>query len=186
MAARPERAGLRVRALGTATVELGCGAALTAADWGYAKPRDLVFLLVTSVPLTREQIGAALWPDLSRQQLGNALHTALREVRAALGERGVGRLRGRAVRVQPGHALRECDVDEFEAAMADAGRARPAAAAIPGAATGTRGLRGRLPGWHGLRGVGPGPPRGTATGGSSRHCSRPGGCRRRPGGTRRR
>ena len=125
----PELAGLRVRALGTATVELA-GAALTAADWGYAKPRELVFLLVTSPPLTREQIGAALWPDLSRQQLGNALHTALREVRRALGSaEWVVYAGGRYAfnRELPF----ECDVDEFEAAMADAGRARPAAAAIP-------------------------------------------------------
>ena len=125
----PRRSGLRVRALGTAAVELD-GTALTAADWGYAKPRELVFLLATSVPLTREQIGAALWPDLARQQLGNALHTALREVRRALGSAE------RVVYASGRYTFNrdlplECDVDEFEAAMADAGRARPAVAAIP-------------------------------------------------------
>ena len=31
--------------------------ALTAADWGYAKPRELLFLLISSPPLTREQLG---------------------------------------------------------------------------------------------------------------------------------
>jgi hypothetical protein len=77
---------LVIRALGAATVRLGDGATLTSADWGYAKPRELLFLLATSPPLTREQIGAALWPDASRQQLGNALHTALRELRHALGD----------------------------------------------------------------------------------------------------
>ena len=88
-AARAQAAGrarpLRVRALGRAMVELG-GTALTAADWGYAKPRELLFLLITSPPLTREQLGAALWPELSGKQLGNALHTALRELRRALGD----------------------------------------------------------------------------------------------------
>src|SRR6185437_1363604 len=61
---------------------------VTAADFGYAKPRELLFLLLSSPPLTREQLGVALWPDQSRQQLGNALHTALRGVRRALGDPG--------------------------------------------------------------------------------------------------
>src|SRR5579872_3164078 len=52
---------LRVRALGGAVVEFG-EEALTAADWGYAKPRELMFLLVSSPPMTKEQIAAALWP----------------------------------------------------------------------------------------------------------------------------
>jgi predicted ATPase/DNA-binding SARP family transcriptional activator len=127
--ADPEKAGLRVRALGTASVELD-GVALTAADWSYAKPRDLLFLLVTSVPLTREQIGAALWPDLSRQQLGNALHTALREVRRALGNPGWVRYAGGRYSFNR-ELPYECDVDEFESATAEAGRARPASAALP-------------------------------------------------------
>jgi predicted ATPase/DNA-binding SARP family transcriptional activator len=124
-----ERSGLRVRALGTAIVELG-EVALTAADWGYAKPRELVFLLVTSVPLTREQLGAALWPDLSRQQLGNALHTALREVRRALGSAEWVVYAGGRYAFNRDRPF-ECDVDVFEAAMAEAGRARPLSAAIP-------------------------------------------------------
>jgi DNA-binding SARP family transcriptional activator len=126
-----DRAGalLRVRALGAATVEVG-EVALTAADWGYAKPRELLFLLVTSPPLTREQLGAALWPELSRQQLGNALHTALRELRRALGDPewvvySGGRYSFNRSRQH------ECDVDTFEAALAAASRARPASAALP-------------------------------------------------------
>jgi predicted ATPase/DNA-binding SARP family transcriptional activator len=120
---------LRVRALGTATVELG-DVALTAADWGYAKPRELLFLLITSPPLTREQLGAALWPELDRKQLGNALHTALRELRRALGDPewvvySAGRYSFNRSRPH------DCDVDTFEAALAAASRVRPAAAALP-------------------------------------------------------
>jgi len=117
---------LTVRALGTATVRLG-DTALTAADWSYAKPRELLFLLVTSPPRTREQLGAALWPELSRQQLGNALHTALRELRRALGDPEWVLYAGGKYsfnRTRP-HA---CDVDEFESALALAGRARQASA----------------------------------------------------------
>jgi len=122
-------AALRVRALGTATVELG-DVALTAADWGYAKPRELLFLLVTSPPMTREQVGTALWPDLSRRQLGNALHTALREVRRALGDPEWVLYSGGKYSFNR-HRDHDCDVDTFEEALASASRARPAEAALP-------------------------------------------------------
>jgi len=128
--ARTEPAGpLRVRALGGAVVDFG-GTALTAADWGYAKPRELMFLLVSSPPMTKDQIAAALWPDLSRQQLGNALHTALRELRRAVGDPGwvvYADGRYRFDRSRP----HECDVTEFEDALLAARRARPAEAALP-------------------------------------------------------
>ncbi len=120
---------LRVRTLGGAVVEFG-EAALTAAHWGYAKPRELMFLLVSSPPMTKDQIAAALWPDLSRQQLGNALHTALRELRRALGDPGW-------VVYADGHYRfdrsrpHECDVTVFEDALLAARRARPPEAALP-------------------------------------------------------
>jgi predicted ATPase/DNA-binding SARP family transcriptional activator len=120
---------LRIRALGAATVHCG-DVALTAADWGYAKPRELLFLLAASPPMTRDQLGAALWPDLSPQQLGNALHTALRELRRALGDPGWvvysdGRYRFNTAREH------ECDIETFEQALTAARAARPAAAALP-------------------------------------------------------
>ena len=120
---------LRIRVLGSAVVEVG-DTALTAADWSYAKPRELMFLLASSPPMTKDQIAAALWPDLSRQQLGNALHTALRELRRALGDAGW-------VRYSDGHYRfdrsrpHECDVTAFEDALLAARRARPAEAALP-------------------------------------------------------
>jgi DNA-binding SARP family transcriptional activator len=120
---------LRIRALGAATVHRG-DAVVTAADWGYAKPRELLFLLAASPPMTRDQVGAALWPDLSHQQLGNALHTALRGLRRALGDPGWvvysdGRYRFNTAREH------ECDIETFEQALAAARRARPVAAALP-------------------------------------------------------
>jgi predicted ATPase/DNA-binding SARP family transcriptional activator len=120
---------LRIRALGAATVHRG-EVAVTAADWGYAKPRELLFLLVTSEPLTREQVGVALWPDLSRDRLANALHSALRGVRRALGDPGwVTYSDGRyAFNAERQH---DCDVRTFEQSLAAARRARPAAAALP-------------------------------------------------------
>ncbi len=123
-------ATLVVRALGTATVQLRDETALTVADWGYAKPRELLFLLATSAPLTKEQIGAALWPDASRQQLGNALHTALRELRRALGDPGWVVYADRRYALSAARP-RDCDVDTFSQALAAARNARPAAAALP-------------------------------------------------------
>ena len=119
---------LRVRALGQATVELG-GTALTAADWSYAKPRELLFLLITSPPLTREQLRAALWPELSAKQLGNALHTALRELRRALGAHDWVRYAAGHYSVNRDRAF-DCDVDTFESSLAAAGRVRPASAGL--------------------------------------------------------
>ncbi|HEY2307719.1 MAG TPA: hypothetical protein VGI05_17745, partial [Streptosporangiaceae bacterium] len=78
----PAQAGavLRLRLLGQATVHLA-GRLLTPADWGYAKPRELLCLFASSPPLAREQIGLALWPELTEGQLRNALHSALRQLR---------------------------------------------------------------------------------------------------------
>jgi predicted ATPase/DNA-binding SARP family transcriptional activator len=120
---------LRIRVLGAATVHRG-DAAVTAADWGYAKPRELLFLLAASPPMSKDQLGAALWPDLSRQRLGNALHTALRELRRALGDPAWvvysdGRYRFNTAREH------ESDIETFEQALAAARGARPAAAALP-------------------------------------------------------
>ncbi len=120
---------LRVRALGAATVHRG-DTLVTAADWGYGKPRELLFLLATSPPMTREQLGVALWPDQARERLGNALHTALRELRRALGDPGwVLYVEGRYA--FNGTRNHDCDVETFEQALAAARRARPAAAALP-------------------------------------------------------
>ena len=125
-AARPP---LTVRALGTAIVRVGDDA-LTAADWGYAKPRELLFLLVASPPQTREQLGAALWPDLSQQAARQRAAHRAAGIAARAREPRVGPLLGG--RYSFNRTLRhDCDVDTFESALAAAGRARPAGAALP-------------------------------------------------------
>ncbi len=120
---------LRITALGRAAVYRG-DTAITAADWGYAKPRELFFLLATSPPLTRDQIGLALWPDSGRDRLGNALHTALRELRKALGDADWIRYSGGryAFNSEREH---ESDIETFERSLAAARQARPASAALP-------------------------------------------------------
>ena len=123
------RQTLRIRALGAATVHRG-DTLVTVADFGYAKPRELLFLLVSSPALTRDQLGAALWPDQSRQQLGNALHTALRGVRRALRDPGCVVYADGRYTVDRSRPL-DCDVDTFEQSLAAARLAQPAAAALP-------------------------------------------------------
>jgi DNA-binding SARP family transcriptional activator len=120
---------LRIKALGAAAVQLG-DVALTAADWGYAKPRELLFLLASSPPMTRDQIGAALWPELSGRQLGNAMHTALRELRRALGDASWIRYEDGRYRFDRARE-HDCDVTAFEDALTAARRARPSTAGLP-------------------------------------------------------
>ncbi len=120
---------LRVRVLGDTTVHLG-RRLLTPADFGYAKPRELLFLLLALPPQSKAEIGLALWPDLAGSQLRNAFHTALRDLRRALGDPGwVTFSAGRySVDRRRDHW---CDLEIFEEALAAARQARPAAAALP-------------------------------------------------------
>lgn len=57
-------------------------------DWTYGKPRELLYLLAGSAPRTKEQFGVALWPGLPAGELRSAFHTALHQLRQALGGRG--------------------------------------------------------------------------------------------------
>src|SRR5262249_11497186 len=124
-AGEPRRLGL----LGQATAPRA-GRPLPPADWGYAKPRELLCLFASSPPLAREQIGLALWPDRAEGQLRNALHSALRQLRHTLGDRGwIGFANGR-------YSLDEtrpldCDLRDFEEGLTSAGVAGPPAAALP-------------------------------------------------------
>jgi DNA-binding SARP family transcriptional activator len=79
--AHPE---LRIFALGPARVERG-EHALTPSEWGYAKPKELLFYLLSHPPRTKEQIGLALWPEASSSQLRSSLHRTLHHLRKALG-----------------------------------------------------------------------------------------------------
>ena len=126
---------LRIRALGEATVSRG-DVPVTAADWGYAKPRELLFLLATSPPLTREQVGAALWPEQPAVSWGNSLHTALRGLRRALGRSDWVLYSDRRYSLNIAGEY-DCDVATFELALAEArnargGGRRPARAAAGG------------------------------------------------------
>ena len=110
---------LRVVSLGIVRVERH-DVPVPLAEWKYAKARELLFLLLLHPEgRTREQIGVALWPEVSADQLRTNLHPVLHHLRRVLGgpewivhEAGVYRFdRARDYRF---------DVDELETLMSSA------------------------------------------------------------------
>ena len=81
----PRGPALRVVSLGSVRVERH-GIPVPLAEWKYAKARELLFLLLLHPEgRTREQIGLALWPDVSTDQLRTNLHPVLHHLRRVLG-----------------------------------------------------------------------------------------------------
>lgn len=78
-------AALRIFALGPARVERG-EEMLTTVVWTYAKSKELLWYLLAAGPRTKEQIGLALWPDASAEQLRSSFHSVLHHLRRALGQ----------------------------------------------------------------------------------------------------
>jgi DNA-binding SARP family transcriptional activator len=75
---------LHIRALGSGRVEHQ-GRVLSSSDWKYSKAREMLFYLVANPPRTKEQIGLALWPDVSTDQLRDNFRITLHFLRRALG-----------------------------------------------------------------------------------------------------
>lgn len=72
-----------VTALGAARIQVD-DRPLTAADFGYAKPRELLYFLMDREDATKDQIGLALWPWASSTRLRSSFHTTLHHLRSAL------------------------------------------------------------------------------------------------------
>ncbi|MBX3146880.1 MAG: AAA family ATPase [Gemmatimonadales bacterium] len=55
--------------------------------WGSARPRELLaFLALHPAGVSREQVGAAIWPEASAAQVRNNFHVTMHRLRKALGE----------------------------------------------------------------------------------------------------
>ena len=61
------------------------GRELTSDDWVYSKPRDLLLFLLLVDSADKAEIGAALWPDASPEQLKQNFRVAIYHLRRALG-----------------------------------------------------------------------------------------------------
>lgn len=115
----PATEQLRVLALGPLEITVE-GQAVEGGAWGSAKPRELLlFLLSRPEGSTRDQVGAALWPDAGADRVANSFHVTLHRLRKALGhaEWIVGT--GDRYRLSPEVAC-HFDVSAFEAAVPQA------------------------------------------------------------------
>ena len=127
---------LRVATLGAVRVERD-GVSVPLSEWKYAKARELLFLLLVHPQgRTREQIGLALWPEASVEQLRSNLHPVLHHLRRVLGGNEWVAHEGGVYRFDRSRDY-TFDADEMERLVASAGRAngnREAAAASLAAA----------------------------------------------------
>ncbi|HEX8153733.1 MAG TPA: BTAD domain-containing putative transcriptional regulator, partial [Thermoanaerobaculia bacterium] len=98
---------LRVRALGALEIEpLDPSASLRSREL-------LLFLLCNPKGATREQIGAALWPDIDPEKLRNNFHVTLHRLRKALGNGDLVVAAGEVYRIDP-NARVDFDAETFE------------------------------------------------------------------------
>jgi predicted ATPase/DNA-binding SARP family transcriptional activator len=114
-AIEPPSGALVVNALGPLEVIVD-GVPVAPKRWGYAKARELLLLLLVHRDgRTREQIGAALWPESSSARVRNSVHVALHHLRRALGRSEWVRFDGERYRVTAIDGARIVfDAGEFE------------------------------------------------------------------------
>jgi DNA-binding SARP family transcriptional activator len=106
---------MRVRLLGPVEICLN-GRTVEATDWTYHKARELFFFLLAQPPADKAQIGLALWPDATTEQLRNEFHRTLYYLRRAIGHPDwVQYSQGRYCLSSTARLW--CDLHEFERSM---------------------------------------------------------------------
>jgi non-specific serine/threonine protein kinase len=123
-AVRPA-AELRLLGFGPAQVYRG-DTLLRAADWTFAKPKQLLFFLASHAEQTREQIGLVFWPEATPAQVRTGLRSALYRLRQALGRPDWVLFQDERYAFNRGLGY-WYDVEAFEAGLAEAGRLLSAA-----------------------------------------------------------
>lgn len=97
------------------------GELMTAAQWGYNIPRELLFFMLTAKTSTRERIGGVFWPDASTSTMQRGFHNAKFAIRTALKDQAIVYADG-VYSVNTSLDL-TYDVWDFEKLVAAAGRA---------------------------------------------------------------
>jgi predicted ATPase/DNA-binding SARP family transcriptional activator len=123
---REDDAALAIRAFGPLQVRRD-GRLLTNEDWTYARPRELLFYLLSNREgRTRDQIGLDLWPEASPAQLRSSFHVTMHHLRRALGGAEWITFHENRYRFEAARTV-AYDVDTFTAIAQDASRAAPGA-----------------------------------------------------------
>ena len=96
------------------------GQRIESSAWGSARARELLlFLVCHPAGVTKEQVGAAFWPEASTAQVRNTFHVTLHRLRKALGH-------GDWITVQhdryrlASDVIVDCDAQHFEHDMTEA------------------------------------------------------------------
>ncbi|MCX6079274.1 MAG: BTAD domain-containing putative transcriptional regulator [Chloroflexi bacterium] len=76
---------ISIQAFGSAQVFLN-GKQIMLSDWQTRETRDLFFFFLGSKPLTKDEIAAIFWPDLSPERLKMRFKTSLYRLRHAVGQ----------------------------------------------------------------------------------------------------
>jgi LuxR family maltose regulon positive regulatory protein len=90
---------LRIFGFGYGRVERG-GEAISPSDWEAASVRHLLFYLLTHPSQTRDQIAAAIWPDLPPSKVKATFHSAKFRLKRVLGREGT-YFDGRCYQIHP-------------------------------------------------------------------------------------
>lgn len=110
--AGPAQTGLVVKLLGQSQV-LRDGREIARSEWSSQRPRELFFLLVDGVPLSRDEVLTTFWSDMPQARAVANMHQTLYRMRRAVGGEVVV-LDDGGFRLAPGLKLRS-DVTQFEA-----------------------------------------------------------------------
>ncbi len=105
---------LRIRTLGGFELE---GERVEGGAWNYARPRELLLLLLLNPRgVTRQEIGEAIWPDSTSAQVKNSYHVTLHHLRKRLGDPAWIVLSGDRYRLARERGI-EWDAEGFEKEM---------------------------------------------------------------------
>jgi len=111
-------AAIQAFGFGNLRVEIG-GREITDLEWRSEKSKEMFFFfLCNRRPLRKEEIVAALWPDLSEEKMTSAFHSNMYRLRKAIYQECIAKDSGRYILDPQGHFA--FDLERFQALLAEA------------------------------------------------------------------